>query len=110
MKGISWVNVALGVWLLIAPVALHASGLAVRNDVLMGIIVLVAAAVSLAAAPSNHLLAWINVAAGLWLLFSPWGLHFNGQIPIVANNAIAGALIIIFALVRASAGRPAPAI
>ena len=106
MKGVSWVNLVIGIWLLFAPLALHVSGRAAANSVLMGIIVIVIAGLSLAADSTNHVPAWINVAAGFWVFFSPWALRVNTQTPLVVTNAIAGALIIIFALVRGSAGRP----
>jgi hypothetical protein len=109
MKGVSWVNLLIGIWLLFAPRILHTSGVAMTNSIVMGIIVMAIAALSLASAAAYHVPAWINVAAGFWVFFSAWGLHVNHQTPLVVTNAIAGALIIIFALARGSAGRAMPA-
>ena len=105
MKAVSWVNLVLGIWLLVAPWALHEAGIAETNSIVMGIVVAGIAALSLVAPPRRHLPAWINVAAGLWVLFSPWALHINRQTPVVVTSALAGALVIIFALARSSAGR-----
>ncbi|HEY1304213.1 MAG TPA: SPW repeat protein [Vicinamibacterales bacterium] len=109
MKSVSWVNLVLGVWLLCAPWVLHSTGRAMANSILMGIIVIAIAATSLAASARNHLPAWFQVAAGFWVFFSPWGLGINHETPILVTSTIAGALIIIFALVRGSAGQPVAA-
>lgn len=107
MKQVSWVILCLGIWLMVSPLVLHASGISTTNSVVMGLIVTVLAVLSLRAAPGNHLPAWITLAAGFWVLFSPWALHTDSQTPILIRSAITGALIIIFALVRATAGRRA---
>jgi SPW repeat-containing protein len=91
----------------VAPLSLHASGISAVNSVVMGLVVSVIAVLSLRATPGNHLPAWINLAAGFWVFFSPWALNINGQTPVLVKSAITGALIIIFALARTTAGRPA---
>ena len=41
--------------------------------------------------------SWLNLIIGIWLLFSPWALHFGGTA--AANNAILfGILAIIIAI------------
>ncbi|HKE83383.1 MAG TPA: SPW repeat protein [Vicinamibacterales bacterium] len=107
MKSVSWVNLVLGVWLLCAPWVLHSSGLAMANSILMGVIVIAIAALSLLTRARNHVPAWFQVAAGFWVFFSPWALGINHETSIVVTSTIAGALIIIFSLVRGSAGEPA---
>ena len=102
MKRVSWVNLGLGIWLLCAPWVLHTTGIAVANSILIGVVISVIAALSLRAPLSNHLPAWFNLAAGFWVFFSPWILHINGQTPVVVKSALTGALIMIFALARAS--------
>ena len=109
MKSVSWVNLVLGVWLLCAPWALHSTGRAMANSILMGIIVIVIAAASLGARARNHIPAWFKPAARFWVFFSPWALGINRETPIVATSAIAGALIIVFSLVRGSAREPVAA-
>jgi SPW repeat-containing protein len=71
------------------------------------LVLTVIAALSLRATPGNHLPAWINLAVGFWVFFSPWALQLTDEIPVVVKSAITGALIMIFALARSSAGRPA---
>jgi hypothetical protein len=65
MKWPSWVNLVLGAWLLISPAILHyASGTAQSEDVLLGILVMVAALWSLAAGAMTTIPAWIDVIPG----------------------------------------------
>jgi hypothetical protein len=71
-----WANLAVGVWLFIAPWVLAYAGLrpAAWNSWIMGAVV---AAVSVAAL---ILFAawqeWVNVVLGVWLLVSPWVMGF----------------------------------
>ena len=102
MKRVSWLNLGLGIWLVCAPFVLHTTGIAVANSILIGVAVIVLAALSLRAPLSNHLPAWLNLAAGFWVFFSPWILHINTQTPTVVKSALTGALIMIFAIARAS--------
>jgi len=102
MKRVSWINLGLGIWLMIAPWILHTSGIAAANSRLAGALVIVIAALSLRAPLGNHLFAWINLAAGFWVFFSPWLLHIRSETPVMVKGALTGALIMIFALARAS--------
>ncbi|HEY9466398.1 MAG TPA: SPW repeat protein, partial [Vicinamibacterales bacterium] len=102
MKRVSWLNFGLGIWLVCAPFVLHTTGIAVINSILIGVAVIVLATLSLRAPLSSHLPAWLNLAAGFWVFFSPWILHFNAQTPAVVKGALTGALIMIFAIARAS--------
>ena len=107
MRGVSWVNLVLGMWLMAAPLVLHTTGLPAMSSVASGLVLAVIAALSLRANPGNHLPAWINLAVGFWVFFSPWALHLTDETPVVVKSALTGALIMIFALARSSAGRPA---
>jgi SPW repeat-containing protein len=107
MKGVSWVNLILGIWLLVAPVVLHTSGRPAMSSLASGLILIVIAALSLRTSASNHLPAWINLAVGFWVFFSPWALHLTDDTSVMVKSALTGPLIMIFALARSSAGRPA---
>jgi hypothetical protein len=105
MKRVSWVNLGLGLWLLVAPWVLHTSGVAVISSVLSGLLVIVIAALSLRAPLSNHLPAWLNLAVGMWVFFSPWILHMKSETPVLVKSALTGALIMIFAIARGSTSK-----
>ena len=102
MKRVSWLNFILGIWLVCAPWILQMTGIAVANTVLSGIVVMVIATLSLRMPLSNHLPAWFNLALGFWVFFSPWILDFKSQTPALVTSALTGALIMIFAIARAS--------
>jgi hypothetical protein len=54
---------------------------------------------SLAAEPENHAPAMLNLAIGIWMVISPFIVGYSGDV-MLWNNLIAGALMIVFALVR----------
>ncbi len=93
-----WVNVILGIWLIIAgfiPSITASKGASLWNDLIVGIIVLILAAwVAKSRWPE-----WINVILGIWLIIAAF-------IPsIVAsksgnmwNDIIVGILIVIFGI------------
>jgi hypothetical protein len=103
MKRVSWVNLGLGIWLTISPLALQTTGISATNSVLAGLLVIAIAILSLRTSLNNHVPAWINLALGFWVFFSPWLLHVNSQTPVLVKSALTGTLIMIFALARASA-------
>jgi ABC-type uncharacterized transport system permease subunit len=76
---------------------------------LSGLIVLLFAVSSLVVQPDNHLPAWANVAAGTWVLVSPWVIGFSTQSNAMWTHAVAGGLIAIVALIRRGAHGPVTA-
>jgi len=67
----NWVNLTLGVWLLIAafvPGITASEGASLWNDLVVGIIVLLVAI--WAALQNKQSLCWLNALAGGWLLIS----------------------------------------
>jgi hypothetical protein len=103
MVGTSWINMLVGAWMTLAPWALTFAGRPASNSMLFGMLVLVFAGASLFAKPDNHLPAWLNLAAGIWVFVSPWVLGFTGQPTAVRTHMVSGGLIVIVALIRLSA-------
>jgi hypothetical protein len=62
--------------------------------------VIVIAGLSIAAA-RWHVLAWLNVLAGLLLLVSPWGFGYANRPGPMWNDVIVGAVIALLAFARA---------
>jgi hypothetical protein len=86
-----WLNLALGVWLLLAPFIIHESGtsdVAAWNSYVCGGAVALLAAVALVQPVAWE--EWINLAIGLWLTVAPWLLDFAAP----AENAAANQLIV----------------
>ena len=97
----SWINILLGIWVLISPFVLTlALPRAIWNNVATGIVVGILAIIRLNA-PRQPGWSWINVILGIWLIISPFVLGFavgDG----LWNNVILGIIIAAFALGNAS--------
>jgi hypothetical protein len=95
-----WLNLALGVWLLLAPVLIHeagATGVAAWNSYLCGGAVALLAAIALVQPVAWE--EWINLAIGLWLTVAAWFLDFSATAETAASNQlIVGTIIAAVAL------------
>lgn len=106
--GRSWVNVVLGIWVLISPFVLtFPSQRMVWNNVATGIVVGIFAILRLSARSQSGW-SWINVLLGIWLILSPFVLGFvHGAA--LWNNVIVGIIIAALALSNVSSKMPRPA-
>ena len=92
----SGINLALGIWLIIAPFILATSGSAYWNDIVVGILVAILAGTRLAKpTASTKSLSWTNAGIGVWLLIAPFALTYATEAA-VWNDIIVGVLLIIF--------------
>ena len=90
-----YVNLVLGIWLIVAPFALRFTGTP-RNDAIWVGVIVVLVAIWALAMPSSQIAEWSDLLLGIGLFIAPWVLGFSG-IPAAAWNAwIVGALIAIF--------------
>lgn len=96
-RGSSWVNILLGIWILISPFILtFALPRAIWNNVVTGIVVGILAIIRLSV-PNQAGWSWINALLGLWLIISPFVLMFaHGNA--LWNNVILGIIVAAFAL------------
>ncbi len=89
-------NIALGVWLMIAPWALRYDDAAARtNDIWVGILVALAALVALAWDPAR----FANTALGAWLIVSPFALGYAGWQAAALNAIIVGVVVLALSLI-----------
>ncbi len=95
----SGLDVLLGIWLLISPwVLMFQSGVAVGNDVVLGIIVAIVAGIRFSnPEQSTSGLSWLNFLLGFWVLISPWVLGFATLPAPLWNNIACGVAIMILA-------------
>jgi hypothetical protein len=100
MKGVSWVNLILGVWVLVSPAVLHISGVLMESNVAIGILAVLVSIWSLLVPARNHAPAWVALVIALWVLISPWALNVPPVAQTLASNALCGAVMTIFAIVR----------
>ena len=95
-------NMILGVWLMTSSFALAYRSRALEaSDLLSGALVIVLSVLSLS--PGWLWAPWANSVVGIWLLFAP--LVFWAPTPAsYANDTLAGALVIAFAILVAMPG------
>ena len=103
-KDITWVNLLLGIWLIIGLFALgvaRLSPVALTNNIIIGVLVLVMSwwIISAAAPPTGA--AWFQIFCGLWLLASPLVLKYQQLRTVTGNNVAVGIIVIAIALVEA---------
>ena len=104
----SVLNVLAGIWLIISAWVVGFSGVvaATWNCVLVGIAVLVLAAIRLGShSASTQPLSWVNFILGIWLIIAPFALAFAAG-SAMGNSVVLGILVAIFGLVAALATQP----
>jgi hypothetical protein len=111
LKDITWVNLLLGIWLIVGLFALgvaRLSPVALTNNIIIGVLVLVMSwwVITAAAPPTGA--AWFQVFCGLWLLASPFVLKYRQLRTVAGNDIVVGIIVIAVALAeaRAVARRP----
>ena len=105
MKGASWLNLMVGIWLLVSPAwASAGTGGFGGNAALFGIAVIAISIWSLVANPANHAPAWLNLAIGVWMFISGWVLGYETT-AVLWNGVITGVLLVVFSVARMSTPR-----
>jgi hypothetical protein len=89
------VNIALGLWLMVAPSVLDYGDPAAANDRIVGPIA--AALAVIAVWEATRPLRWVNVVLGLWLVIAPWPLGYPADATL--NSTAVGVLLTGLALV-----------
>lgn len=91
----SGLNVLAGLWEIIAPFVLGYSGdaVATTNDVVVGIVVAIFAAIRFLGAYGAAWLSWVNAVLGVWLIVAPFILGYSGIAAATTNDIILGIII-----------------
>ena len=100
MIRMSLLNGVLGLWLVVAGVALpHANGDGTIEDVIAGVIITVLAAWSAYAFRPrvSSLASWTLVLAGLQVASAPWVLGYGRSSFSVANDLVVGLAVAVLA-------------
>jgi SPW repeat len=91
-------NLILGAFLFISPwLFTYPAGHQWTNAIIAGIIIVVLSIAALAAFAVWE--EWINLVVGLWLIASPWILHFSGSTAMRVDVAI-GVVVAILAAIE----------
>jgi hypothetical protein len=94
-RGSGWVNIALGIWVIVSPFALaFHSPKAIWNNVIIGVLVGILALIRWSMRQPGW--SWLNLILGPWLVISPFVLFLSG--PAMWNNVILGIIIAALAL------------
>lgn len=100
MKGASWVNLLLGIWLLVSPMVLHVDAVLGRSNMASAVLAIIVAIWGLVVREEHRASGWIGLLIGFWVFMAPYVLAVvEGAVPL-ANNGLVGALLMIFAIVR----------
>jgi hypothetical protein len=105
MKRVSWINLILGIWLIIAPFALGSMAMhvAVGNNVVLGILLIASSWWILAAATEAVGVSWFQMLCGIWLIISPFILHYGGLTHAMANDVVVGIIAFVVGLLESQA-------
>jgi hypothetical protein len=96
VKWASGINILAGLWLIIAPWIFNYFGLGgVWNSVIVGIIVVVLAAIRVFGAYQATWLSWVNCVLGLWMIASPWIFNYTANQTRLWNSVITGVIVAI---------------
>jgi SPW repeat-containing protein len=103
-SGSSWVNILLGVWVIISPFVLGMNvPKAIWNNVVAGAVVGILAIIRWIMRQSGW--SWVNLLLGIWLVISPFLLFLSGAA--MWNNVILGIIIAALALTNTYSKAPA---
>jgi hypothetical protein len=93
--GSSWVNIVLGIWVIISPFILgFQSPNAVWSNVVAGVLVGILALLRWSMHQPGW--SWLNLILGIWLFISPFVFFLSGAA--MWNNVILGIIIAALAL------------
>jgi SPW repeat-containing protein len=106
-EGASWINIALGLWVIISPFVIQFARLpaAMWNNVIVGIVIAVLAIIR-TSAPRHTAWSWPNVVLGIWMIISPFALGAMTK-AVLWNNILLGIVIALVAIGSASSRAPA---
>jgi|SRR6516225_6109093 hypothetical protein len=93
--GSSWVNIVLGIWVIISPFILgvHSPNV-VWSNVVAGVLVGILALLRWSMHQPGW--SWLNLILGIWLVISPFVLFLSGAA--MWNNVILGIIVAALAL------------
>jgi hypothetical protein len=97
-RGMSGLNILLGLWVVISPFVLTfaQNSVAMWNNVATGGAIALLALMRLGSPQAGA--SWMNIALGVWLIISPFVLGFTGMGVAMWNNVILGIIVALVAM------------
>jgi thiol:disulfide interchange protein len=105
MKRASWINLILGIWLIIAPFVFGSTGLrtVTGNNIVLGILLIASSWWILAAKIQNAGVSWFQMLCGIWLVIAPFVLRYRDVTHAMANDVVVGVIVFIVGLIESQA-------
>ena len=102
MKRVSWINLILGIWLIISPFVFVSVGpkVTVANNVVLGILLIASSWWILAVTAPAGGVSWFQMLCGIWLIIAPFVLRYNQVTHAVTNDVIVGIIAFIVGLIE----------
>jgi len=102
-----WINLILGVWLIVSPFLLGFAGMGLsRSNVIFGIIIAILSLFQVSSPSESTWAGWLSALFGIWVLISPFILGFVGM-GALWNGIIVGIVVAIVAIWAATASSSA---
>ncbi len=111
VKIASGLNIVAGIWLILAPFILGYSYLsgALWNDIIIGAVVLIMAAVrEWGNSEDTTWASWINLVLGIWLIIAPFIIGYSYASAALWNDIIIGIVVAVLAGWSGSAATAMP--
>ena len=99
MKGIIWINLLLGIWLIIAPFAFAVTGAPMGNDIVLGILLIAFSWWILGAIAPPLGTTWFEILCGIWLIVAPFVLRYSTMRNVAGSDIVVGIVTIIVAAI-----------
>src|SRR3954469_7890715 len=94
LKGVSWLNFILGIWLIVSPFVFLYRGIseALWDNVVVGILVALLAIWRAVADDTEGMtiVSWVMALLGLWTLISPFVLGYSQTRNAMLNDVVVG--------------------
>jgi SPW repeat len=105
MKRASWINLILGIWLIISPFAFGSMGLRVTagNNIVLGILLIASSWWILAMVTRAVGVSWFQMLCGIWLVIAPFVLQYRAVTHALANDVVVGIIVFVVGLIESQA-------
>jgi hypothetical protein len=101
MRRVTYINLILGVWLIVAPAVFGSFAtdrIAAANDAGLGVLLIAASWWLLAARTAHLYVSGFQLLCGVWLIIAPFALRYSALSQVALNDLIVGALVVIVSL------------
>lgn len=98
MKRITYVNLILGIWLIVAPFVFGGfatNQTAAVNDIAIGVLLIASSWWIVAATTAQLAVSSFQLLCGIWLILAPFVLEYGGFAPGAQNDLIVGVVVAI---------------